>query len=138
MEEMYQEYKEIAEIYIVYIREAHAADGERPVEYAKELGITEHTTYGQRCETAERLIKDKELSIPCLIDDLDDSVNEAYSAYPDRIFVVRTDGRLAIAAARGPRGFAPALKDARAWLAEYQETGIEPELPPDASPRDRD
>ncbi len=128
MEEMYQEYKDIVEFRMIYIREAHAADGQRPTRYATEKGITEHTNIEERCATAEMLIEDESLTMPMLIDGMDNAVNEAYSAHPDRVFLVRKDGRLAVAAARGPRGFGPALKEAGEWLAEFKETGEEPEL----------
>lgn len=129
MQKMYDEYKDVAEFRMIYIREAHAADGTWPVGYAKEKGITEHKDYGQRCETAERLLNDENLTIPCIIDGMDNAVNEAYSAWPDRVFLVRTDGRLAVAADRGPWGFKPGVDAAKAWLAEYKATGVEPPLP---------
>ena len=56
-------------------------------------------------------------------------MNKAYDAFPNRAFVVRKDGRLGVAAARGPRGYRPALREAEAWLAEYKEAGKEPRLP---------
>ena len=118
---------------MVYINEAHAADGRRPVDYAKDLEITEHQNYGERCETAERLIKDKELTIPCVIDGMENLVNGAYLAHPDRIFLVRKDGRLAVAGNRGPFGFEPALKEARTWLEEFVKSEAEPELAKDAA-----
>ncbi len=126
---MYQEYKDIAEFRMVYINEAHASDGNWPVKYAKELGITEHDDYGERCTTAKMLFDDKKLTIPCLIDGMDNAVNKKYSAWPDRIFLVRTDGRLAVAAARGPWGFKPGLDASKKWLSEFKTTEKEPELP---------
>jgi len=126
---MYQDYKDVAEFRLIYIKEAHAADGRAPVFYAKELGITEHTDYGERCEVAERLFKEKKLTLPCLIDSMDDVANKAYRAFPDRVFLVRKDGRLAVAAKRGPWGFKPALEETEAWLKQYRETGEEPDLP---------
>jgi hypothetical protein len=126
MERMYQDYKDIAEFYIVYINEAHAADGRRPVGYAKEKGIKEHTNFGERCEVAERLVKDKELTIPCLVDGMDNEVGKAYKGWPDRVYVVRKDGMLGVASKRGPWGFAPALEETEKWLAEYKKTGKEP------------
>lgn len=126
MEKMYQDYKDIAEFRLVYIKEAHAADSERSVGYAVEKGINQHKNYDERCTTAEMLMNDKSLTIPTLIDSMDNAVNEAYSAQPDRIFVVGTDGRLAIAGSRGPRGFKPALEDTKKWLAEFKKTGKEP------------
>lgn len=130
---MYQDYKDVAEFRMVYIKEAHAADGRRPVQYAKEKGITEHENYQERCTTAQLLIDDKVLTLPCLIDGMDDKVNQAYSASPDRIFVVRTDGKLAVAADRGPFGFKPGLQASVKWLKEFKKSGKEPPLPKSAA-----
>ena len=131
MEQMYQDYKDIAEFRMVYIHEAHAADGRRPGRMAREKGINDHKDIEERCATAEMLMEDESLTIPMLIDGMDNAVNEAYSAQPDRVFLVRKDGTLAVAAARGPRGFNPALKDVARWLKEFSESGEEPE-PPDS------
>lgn len=128
MERMYQGYKDVAEFYIVYISEAHAADDKYPVGYAKKLGIKEHTNFGERCAVATRLQKDKKLTIPCLIDGMDNVVAQAYKGWPDRLYLVRKDGVLAVAARRGPWGFRPALNKAKKWLADYKDTGKEPAL----------
>ncbi len=125
MEQMYQTYKDIAEFFIVYISEAHALDDRSPVGYAKKLGIKEHGNYGERCSIADRLVKDKKLTIPCLIDGMDNAVEKQYKAHPDRVFLVRKDGTLAVAGKRGPWGFKPGLNAANMWLAEYKETGKE-------------
>lgn len=140
MEKMYQDYKDVADIYIVYIREAHAADSSWPVPYAKEKGITDHTNFGERCEVAERLVKDKKLTIPCLVDAMDNNANKAYSGWPDRLFIVRKDGKLGIAGGRGPFGFVPALEAAEKWLADFKKNDKEPEIgkyQPDTSRRPR-
>ena len=129
MESMYRKYRDIAEFYIVYISEAHAEDDEWPMPYAKELGIKEHKTYEERCIVADRLRKDKKLTIPCLIDEMDNNVDKIYKGWPDRVFLIRTDGRLGVAAIRGPWGFAPGIEAAEKWLAEYRKTGKEPPLP---------
>ncbi len=128
MEKMYQAYKDIAEFFIVYISEAHALDDRSPVGYAEKLGIKEHGNYTERCSIADRLVKDKKLTIPCLIDGMDNVVEKQYKAHPDRVFLVREDGTLAVAGRRGPWGFKPGLNAANMWLAEYRETGNEPVL----------
>ena len=125
---MFQDYKHIAEFRMVYINEAHAADGKRPVGYAQQKGITEHDDYSERCVTAQMLMDDRSLTVPCLIDGMDNKVNSLYSAHPDRIFLVRKDGRLAVAADRGPFGFNPALNECKDWLQEFAKTGEEPKL----------
>ena len=126
MGQLYQDYKDVAAIYIVYISEAHAMDDKSPVGYAKNLGIKEHTTYGERCSVATRLVNDKKLTIPCLVDNMDNAVEKAYQSFPDRIYLVGKDGKLAMAGNRGPRGFKPALDAASGWLSQYKETGVEP------------
>lgn len=129
MDKLYQDYKDIAEFYLVYITEAHAVDDKWPVGYAKELGIKEHTTYAERCTVAGRLIEDKELTIPCLVDNMDNAVQDAYKAWPTRVFLVRTDGRLGVAAGRGPWGYVPAMNEVETWLADLRETGSAPPIP---------
>jgi len=49
-------YKSIVEFRLVYISEAHATDDRRSVGYGIEKGISEHTTFGERCTVANRLI----------------------------------------------------------------------------------
>jgi len=126
---MYQTYRDIAAFRIVYIKEAHPTDSRRPAGYAVEKGIAQPRDYSERCSVAHMFLKDEKLTIPCVIDDMDNSVNRAYKAWPTRAFVVRKDGRLAVAGRRGPRGLAPALKAARKWLEAYKKTGREPDLP---------
>jgi len=47
------------------------------------------------------MMHEEKITIPCIIDKMDNQASEAYSAWPDRIFVVRSDGSLAIAAGHG-------------------------------------
>ncbi len=129
MENMYQGYKDIAEFRIVYISEAHAIDDRRPVPYAIEKGIKEHTTYGERCSVAQRLLDEGKLTIPSIIDKMDNHVAEVYDSHPNRLFLVRKDGKLGVAGSPGPWGWDPSMKEAQKWLAQYKKTGIEPELP---------
>ena len=113
---------------MVYINEAHAADSNWAAPYAKEKGINNHTNYSERCTTAQMLMDDKSLTIPCVIDGMDNTVNKAYSAWPDRVFLVRSDGRLAVAADRGPFGFGPAVNKVSDWLENFKKTGKAPSL----------
>ncbi len=132
MEKLYRRYQDVAAIYIVYISEAHALDGPRPGPRAEELGIREHTSFSDRCAVAKRLVGDKKLTIPCLVDSMDAVAEQAYQAWPDRIYLIATDGTLALTGNRGPRGFKPALDAAEKWLAKFKETGTDPapvELP---------
>jgi len=120
LEGMYKSYKDIVEFRLVYISEAHATDDRRPVPYAIEKGISEHKTYSERCTVANRLISDEKLTIPSIIDTIDNKVAEDYDAHPNRIFLVRKDGRLGVAGGPGPQGWVPALKEVRVWLEDIK------------------
>ncbi len=126
---MYQTYKDVAQFYIVYIREAHAADGRSMQRIGEQLGMSEHKTCGERCAVAQRMFEDKKLTIPGLVDGFDNQVNDAYQGWPTRAFLIRKDGKLGVAGGRGPWGLTPALKQAGEWLKAYKETGSEPALP---------
>ena len=43
--------------------------------------------------------------LPALVDNLDDKVNKAYAAWPDRLYLVGRDGRIAYHGGPGPFEF---------------------------------
>ena len=45
--------------------------------------------------------------MPTLIDDMENSTDLAYSALPDRLYLVGADGKIAYKSERGPMGFRP-------------------------------
>jgi hypothetical protein len=45
------------------------------------------------------------MTMPLLIDDINDRVGHAYSGMPDRLYVVGRDGRVVYKGGRGPFGF---------------------------------
>ena len=53
-------------------------------------------------------MKDFKVSLPVLVDAIDDTVGKAYSGWPDRLYVIDAEGKLAYVGAPGPRGFRPA------------------------------
>ena len=123
---MHEAYQEIAEFRIVYINEAHAVDSiYGTVPYAREKDIKHHENYSQRCSVAEIMAEEKTLTIPCIIDKMDNKANTAYQAFPSKLFLVRKDGKLAVAGERGPWGLKPAIKQAKEWLAKYKKEGQE-------------
>ncbi len=49
-----------------------------------------------------------DLGIPMIVDGIDNRVGEAYSGFPDRLYVIDGDGKVAFKSGRGPFGFIPA------------------------------
>ena len=96
MESLYDDYGSDVEFLIVYIREAHP-NNQYP----------QPATYDQRLGIAKTMCSELEISIPTLIDGIDNKVGSAYSGFPDRIYFVGRDGKIAYKGARGPFGFKP-------------------------------
>ena len=58
-----------------------------------------------------------EIDIPALIDEFDSTTEKAYTAWPDRLYVIDRDGRIAYKSRPGPFGFAPGEVEAHAGTA---------------------
>ena len=108
------------EFFIVYIKEAHPSDG-RVVQVNTRAGISvkDPTSLAERQQVAEKACKELNLRWPCLVDDMENTVNKAYAAWPTRLYVVDTEGRIAVASNRGPAGLAPSIKEAEKWLNAF-------------------
>ncbi len=111
-------YRDMAEFYVVYIKEAHAADGDRPVPIPGEEPIYEPKSLVERKAVAKKCVAKLNLQVPCLVDGIDNAVGSAYDALPDRIFVVDTDGKIAVRADHGPWRFKPGVDETARWLAK--------------------
>ncbi|MCH7992873.1 MAG: hypothetical protein IIB57_00360 [Planctomycetes bacterium] len=111
-------YGDVAEFYVVYIKEAHAADGDRPVPIPDEEPIYEPTSLVERKAVAKKCVAKLNLEVPCLVDGMDNAVGSAYDALPDRIFVVDTEGNIAVRSDHGPWGFKPGVDETAKWLAK--------------------
>ena len=59
----------------------------------------------ERFEVAKKCTATLEISMPVLVDEMDDRVGHAYSGMPDRLYVIDRDGKVAYKSGRGPFGF---------------------------------
>ena len=59
----------------------------------------------ERIEVAQACTLGLDLNIPTLLDEMTNTVDEAYAALPDRLYVVDADGRIAYRSGPGPMGF---------------------------------
>lgn len=105
---MYAQYKDRTEWYIIYIREAHPSDGWQVDANIEEGIIVEQPdTIEDRFSIAKDFIADTGIPIPVLVDGIDNAAAADYKAWPDRLYVVGKDGRIAFAGDQGPWGFKP-------------------------------
>jgi hypothetical protein len=103
------EKKDKADFRVIYIAEAHPTDGwQVPANERAGVLVKTHQTMADRKLAAAKLRDELGLKIPIVVDGMDDAVQKAYSGWPDRIFIVDVEGKIAYRGAPGPRGFLPA------------------------------
>jgi len=92
--------------FVVYIREAHAVDSAWPMATPDGSVMEEPRTLAEREEHASHCMGALDLSpMPALVDDLEDTANRRYEAWPDRLILIDRDGRVAYRSGPGPFGF---------------------------------
>jgi type I thyroxine 5'-deiodinase len=62
-------------------------------------------TDDERVETANMCVVRLAIKIPALLDGVDNRVERAYTGWPDRLYIIGTDGRVRYKSAPGPFGF---------------------------------
>ena len=93
---------------MVYIREAHALDSAMPMGGKGAPIVEDPLLLVERLEVAAVCMTKLALEpMPALVDEMDDAVNAAYEAWPDRLYLVGRDGRIAYRGGPGPFAFSP-------------------------------
>ena len=91
---------------MVYIREAHPEDGWQVGANKRDRVIYKKPkTMDERGSVASECVKKLELSMPCVLDRLDNAVDKAYGGWPDRLYVIDTKGNVTYRSGPGPWGF---------------------------------
>jgi hypothetical protein len=108
LEELYDRHRDEVAFFIVYIREAHPEDGWVLADNRREeIALADPTSLGERAAAADACVVRLRTRIPVLLDDVDDEVALAYGGWPDRLYLIGRDGRVAFQGGRGPDGFKP-------------------------------
>jgi type I thyroxine 5'-deiodinase len=86
--------------------EAHAFDAWQDEDNLKaKISVASPKTLAERCSVEGTCATKLALRIPALIDDLTNSTEKAYTAWPDRLYVIDAEGRVAYKSKPGPFGF---------------------------------
>ena len=92
----------------VYVAEAHATDGwQMQSNLDEDVLVPNHVTLEDRFAAARASVERLGLTMPVLVDRMDDAVSNAFAAWPERIHVVDASGRLAYVGGPGPFEFEP-------------------------------
>jgi thiol-disulfide isomerase/thioredoxin len=99
-------YSDQAQFLAVYVREAHPTDGwSMHSNEIAGIAVSQPRTLTERQGVAKTCADRLKMSIPLLVDDLEDTVGNAYSGMPARLYVIDGNGRIAYKSGRGPFGF---------------------------------
>lgn len=121
IQQLYEQYHEDVQFLSIYIREAHPIDGwwlgrrltktiikkvfpypKVSMEHYDPKTIEERRAVAGECQTA------LQYDIRTYVDEMDDYVNDAYAAWPTRLYLVGLDGKVVYAGGLGPYDFKPA------------------------------
>ncbi|KAF0243134.1 MAG: deiodinase iodothyronine type [Planctomycetota bacterium] len=119
---MYQRWKDEVNFLIVYISEAHPWP--RKSKKKGKTVLPEPRTIEERDARGEFCTNDLGLTIPMVLDGMDNKVGEKYAGMPDRIYVLDQKGMIVWKSGPGPFGFIPwkAARAFRSLLGKWPKT----------------
>jgi type I thyroxine 5'-deiodinase len=105
---LYRRYDGRAEFFVVYIQEAHPVDAWQTSSNVRDRVLfADPTSFGERAHVAGLCVRNLKIDIPALVDGTDNATERAYTGWPDRLYVIDREGRVAYKSAPGPFGFKP-------------------------------
>ncbi len=99
----------MASFYAVYILEAHPSDV-----WQMQSNVRDNVVFASPRDIEERnnlagtCVRRLGIKFPALLDNFENTTEKAYTGWPDRIYVIDADGRVAYKSKPGPFGFLPA------------------------------
>jgi len=130
VETLYKAYKDKAQIFLVYIREAHPAPekaqadrpaGKQQPQRAANVAIAQPKTIDERAIAADKCMKGLNMTIPILLDPIEGDYLKAYGGWPAGTVVIDIDGKVVHWTRGAPSGARP--KDAEAALKKLIAAG---------------
>ena len=93
---------------MVYIQEAHPSDlWQMSSNVRDEVVFSSPKTDAERIDVATACVRRLGIELPALIDGIEDGTERDYTGWPDRLYVIDTEGRVAYKSRPGPFGFHP-------------------------------
>ena len=106
MNGIFRRYRDRVEFFVVYVQEAHPTDGWQTDSNIEEgVLFRRHRSYQEREDVAQSCSIDLNIGLPVLIEEMDNAIDEAYGAAPERLYLIAADGRVAYHGGAGPHFF---------------------------------
>lgn len=98
-----------AAFFVVYIHEAHPTDGwQLESNIAEQIEFAQPQVFAVRQALAQTCAARLALTIPVLIDGMDNAADRAFNAWPERLYVIAPTGEVVYKGGKGPFDFRPA------------------------------
>lgn len=125
VEAVWDRRKDHADFLFVYVREAHPTDG-WAMKSNEKVGVvvTQPRTFAERRSVAQQCAAMLKPRIPFHVDDISDTVGNAYSAMPARLYVIDSAGKVAYKSGRGPFGFKPEEMEQALLMLQLEEGAV--------------
>ena len=102
---------------MIYVREAHPTDGwQVDANVQDEVFYRQHQSYEEREEVAQTCSLDLKITVPVLVEEMDNKIDETFGAAPERLYLIGSDGKVAYHGGAGPFFF-----DLDEWEQAIQE-----------------
>ncbi len=116
--DLYEKYHDRVQFIKVYIREAHPVDGwwfgdglrsclMQLAGFKAANDVYDPRTIEERRKVAGDCAQALQYGIRTYVDEMDDGVNQAYAAWPTRLYLIGLDGRVVYHGGVGPFDFFP-------------------------------
>lgn len=79
-----------------------------PVNEKEGIVFASPKSFEERSAVAGLCVRKVGIEFPALVDDIQNSTEMAYTGWPDRLYVIDREGRIAFKSTPGPYGFDPA------------------------------
>ena len=106
LDKLEQTYGDHLQLFGVYIREAHAEGEDQVPANVKEGIIFEQPeSADERADVAATCMLRYNFSFPMLMDGMENEAEDKYQAWPDRLYLIDGDGKIAYKGGMGPLYF---------------------------------
>jgi thiol-disulfide isomerase/thioredoxin len=108
LNKLYEQYGNQVEFLVVYITEAHPSDvWQTESNFRDKVVFASPRSEDERASVAGACVRKLGIKIPALLDEFGNSTESAYTAWPDRIYLIDRNGKVAYKSKPGPFGFKP-------------------------------
>ena len=106
LDELANSHGEKVKFFSVYIREAHAeGEDQVPRNLEEDVIFDQPETTDERAEVAAACMLRYNFTFPMLLDNMENEAEEKYISWPDRLYLIDSDGKVAYQGGMGPLYF---------------------------------